>query len=438
MVRIGIVFAQILLAVCWASAAPLDQGRPGSLDLKAVAVDASGRISAVGTRDEGADGPFRAQLVQYSPEGEFLGSQTPVTAPGDSFFEDTAVSDSGDLYAVGNVMGRGTWDFGQGVKVVSASDSNVGLVVKYTPAGLPVWARLVTSTSGSAWLTKVAVAPSGRVVAAGAFQGAGPLRLNPGIAASPAADHDFAASWDAQGKALWIREAPPTTALVVGKLDTLYLAGRSVVTAQTAQGRLLWTRKVPETDDGLNSELTITGMRWSSEGGLVLVGALASSRTNSQDAGRSALVAVRLGSDGRVFWVKKFFNAQGPAYFQGLALGTDGAVLAVGDQQGIGPVDWGPGLRAGGTTPARNAVGVALGPDGSSRWSLAVTEAVDTSGFEDAIAVRDGFVVVGGFRKPGPYRFGNGGLVQGAYQEFNPVILKVGPRGNVLWSQTTP
>jgi len=132
-------------------------GEEGAAYYNAVAVDGSNNVYAAGyTAAEGqvsfgngvsvqGSGYQSAVLVKYSPSGKALWART--EGEGGSEFRFVGTDLSGGVYAVGDMGGNWTYDFGNGVTVEGSAGGNP-LVVKYDSNGTPLWARSQTGGSG--------------------------------------------------------------------------------------------------------------------------------------------------------------------------------------------------------------------------------------------------------------------------------------------------
>ena len=88
---------------------------------------------------------YNAIIVKYNTQGEAQWARSTVSAPDLSEFFRLASDSFGNLYAAGFIVGTGQYNFGNDVTVTGAN--SVGTypyniaIVKYSPEGIPQWAR---------------------------------------------------------------------------------------------------------------------------------------------------------------------------------------------------------------------------------------------------------------------------------------------------------
>jgi hypothetical protein len=117
------------------------------------------------------EGPQFAVLAKYNTSGIAQWAKTVILGGPFSNINSVAVDSSGNVYAAGDIFGYspGTYDFGNGAKVTASNDQTTYVVlVKYSPAGIPQWARSsVNKGSSDDSFNSVALDTAGHVYTAG-------------------------------------------------------------------------------------------------------------------------------------------------------------------------------------------------------------------------------------------------------------------------------
>jgi hypothetical protein len=129
------------------------------------------------------------------------------TGVNSSEFKGISVDKTGNVYAVGEVAGTGTFTFGPGVTAAGTcfNKSNV-VLVKYNSGGTAQWARTVSTGSGESIFSSVAIDDAGYVYAAGRIYGTGTFTFSPGVAAtgnSGESDNAVLVKYSSNGIARW-------------------------------------------------------------------------------------------------------------------------------------------------------------------------------------------------------------------------------------------
>lgn len=180
----------------WARTVSASQG---DCEFKAVTLDGAGRVTAAGyltgfrpfdfgggqiaVYPEG--GSMVPVIVQYDSGGTTLWARTTDAGTNTGFFNGLARDGADNLYAVGSIMGSGTYGFGNSVTVNGAygSDDNA-LLVKYDSGGAAQWARSPTAALDESTFYGVALGTAGDVWAVGFLRGTQPFAFGGEVAAS--------------------------------------------------------------------------------------------------------------------------------------------------------------------------------------------------------------------------------------------------------------
>jgi hypothetical protein len=226
----------------------LTAGTPGAY-FDAVAVDGLGNIYAAGYTSGAATYEFgsgvtatgtaaaNTLLVKYDSAGNAVWARTLTSGADGAYFlgGSVAADSSGNVYAAGEIVGTGSYGFGNGIVASGSSTGHNSLLVKYDSSGSALWARSVTGAADTA-LIGIGVDPSGNVVASGWSWGAGTVVAGPGVAVagSSSGGNVLALAYSSSGQALWARTLTEGTAdayyqaTTVGPSGAIYCAGSDV------------------------------------------------------------------------------------------------------------------------------------------------------------------------------------------------------------------
>jgi hypothetical protein len=130
------------------------------------------------------------------------------SAQASSEFNSVAADGSGNVYVAGDLWGPGSFDFGNGVAPIAASDDGDALLMKYDATGAAQWAQTIEAGSNRSSFSSVAVDSSGNVFASGCLYGAsGPVDFGNGVTftKSDTFSNAVLVSYDASGVAQWVQ-----------------------------------------------------------------------------------------------------------------------------------------------------------------------------------------------------------------------------------------
>ncbi|MDQ5840288.1 MAG: fibronectin type III domain-containing protein, partial [Chloroflexota bacterium] len=288
-----------------------DFGGPGSMANAiplGVAVDVLGEISVVGyiqnTVDLGTGlltsaGGADIFVARYSSAGTPLWSMR-IGSSSDDRAKAVAVDDSGNIFVTG--FFRGTVDFGGGPVSAQTNAANAFLA-KYSPAGIHLWSKRLSTGSGLDEGTALAVDAGGNVLVGGILYqtsdfGGGPLTTAGGA-------DIFLAKYSASGAHSWSKRmggagedwvyglavngsgGPALTGSSVGSADLgggviAGAGGKDIIVAQySSTGAHVWARRVGGSADDSGRGVAVDGA-----GNLAVTGNFAST---SIDFGSGAL-----------------------------------------------------------------------------------------------------------------------------------------------------
>jgi len=142
----------------------------------------------VGTYDFGTSGNSvpvtgvsgdNAVIVKYNSSGVAQWAESEVTAPSDSYFNGVSVDpSSGNIYAVGQIDGTGTFDFGNKCDSSREPNQNNTLIVKYSVDGSALWVNSASPAPNASQFAAVSADPSsGNIYAVGNITGNGTFVL---------------------------------------------------------------------------------------------------------------------------------------------------------------------------------------------------------------------------------------------------------------------
>ncbi|MDR1315244.1 MAG: hypothetical protein LBK13_00095 [Spirochaetales bacterium] len=138
----------------------------------------------------GASTNSNVVLVKYDSSGAAHWAQSLLAGKDTAWFNSVAVDDAGNVYAVGQQFGTGTYSYGTGVRVTGVSSSRNVVLVKYDSAGAAHWARSLLAGADWSSFTSVAAGGAGNVYAAGSQYGTGTFDYGGGVTATGTSSSD--------------------------------------------------------------------------------------------------------------------------------------------------------------------------------------------------------------------------------------------------------
>jgi hypothetical protein len=212
----------------------------------AVAIDSANYLYAAGAISGGnydlgngigasgvTAGGKTAIVVKYDSGGTAQWAGGTLIGSGESLFSAVSASASGSIYVAGYMTGSSVYGFGNAISATGTGSQNA-LLVQYTGAGIPRWARTSTSGGNPSTFSAVAATASGSVYAAGSLNGHTANAFGSGVTITGAYASDANAillKYDASGTTLW--GLTPSSAsgssrfagLAVDQAENVYVAG---------------------------------------------------------------------------------------------------------------------------------------------------------------------------------------------------------------------
>ena len=424
---------------------------PNASYFNAVAVDTSGNSYAVGyltgngTFDFGdsqnhqtVNGGYEAEyndnnavIVKYDSSGNALWAKSTATlAPAQSEFLGVAVDNTtGNVYAVGEIVGNGTFDFGdsQNHQTVNGGDGgsyNNAVIVKYDANGNTQWAES-TAAGGpnDSEFTGVAVDnTSHNVYAVGEIDGSDPFDFggDPDVTAqggNPDYTNAVIVQYDSGGTAQW---AESTAA--GGPNDSEFTG----VAVDNTSHNVYAVGEIDGSDPfdfGGDPDVTAQG-----------------GNPDNLNA-----VIVQYDSGGTAQWAESTeLEAQSDSYFNGVAVDSSG-IYAVGyidgyvDGNTSGEFNFGSGALSGADPNSYNAVIVKYS-SGAAQWAETPTGGGPSESWFMGVAVgSSGIYAVGYISGSDPFNFGGDDVTAqgGDPSNSNAVIVQYDASGTAQWAEST-
>jgi hypothetical protein len=367
---------------------------------------------------------WNAVLVKYSVSGEAQWARCVAGDARDSAFTDVALDSAGNVFVVGYI-GKGTYDFGNGVTAVGHETyvpsgyayrraGNV-ILVKYDSSGNAQWARTISGSEQSSfyWV----VVDSFANVYCGGNIGRSVFDFGDGVTVTAGPESDGS--------------------VVIAKYDSA--------------GAVKWARTVP-TGGGVNWRISLQSLTLDAWGNPY--GAFSIERGKTFDFGngvkvQSALAGsllVKYDPDGNAQW------AAAPLPFTRLnsvAVDAAGYVYAAGTINSNCTVQFGKGvsLRVSGKgDQVENAILVKYDLTGVAQWARSVVQASYNSWAQQVTTDAAGHVYVAGWiERNEVLGFGDGITVRGPYWGAsnarddagkNAYFARYSPEGTVQWAQS--
>jgi hypothetical protein len=460
-------------------------GAPDYSSFSGVSVDPSGNTYAVGFIGAGSfdfgngvtvagGGVRNTVMVKFDSSG--LAQWAKSTAAGaavSSSFSGVSVDASGNAYAVGDISGTGSTDFGNGVTVAGGYAGGNTVIVKYDSSGVAQWARsTAVGAPDTSRFAGVSVDASGNAYAAGDIIGTGSYDFGNGVTVAGGAaflNNSVIVKYDSSGVAQWAKSTAvgaPSFSIFSGvSVDAsgnAYAAGfitgtgsydfgngvtvvggnagvNSVIVKYDSSGVAQWARS---TAAGAPDDSRFKGVSVDASGNAYAVGSI--SGTGSYDFGNGVTVVggnddntviVKYDSSGVALWAKSTAAAQDTVYryssFTGVSVDPSGNAYAAGYIYRTGPYDFGNGVtvvggNAGGGFGWDNTVIVKYDSSGVTQWAKSTAAGAPdySSGKGVSVDASGNAYAVGDISGTGSYDFGNGVTVAGGFSGTNSVIVK--------------
>ena len=353
-------------------------------------------------------------------------ARTEIEHATESLISSAAVDSSGNVYAVGQLWGPGTVNFGNSATVTGVSNGYNALLVKYDSQGTVQWGQTVTAIPDRSQFYSVAVDSSGNVYAAGYVSGAsGAVDFGNGVTVTKSDTflNAVLVKYDSSGIAQWARTVTAGSSessfssVAVDSSGNVYEAGSIAGTGTYEFGN-----------------------------GVATTGATSNSPIANQEGGN--LVLVKYDSSGIAQWAQTVTAGSGGSGFSSVAVDSSGNVYAAGSIGGPETYDFGNGVTATGTLGSGAFAGLA-GPgyvvlikyntSGIAQWAQTVTTGGPNSIFDSVAVDSSGNVyAAGSLYGAGTYDFGNGATATASTEGTNYVVLvKYNSLGIAQWARSS-
>lgn len=408
---------------------------------------------------------------------------------GSSGFEETVTDADNNIYAVGNIVGILTYDFGSEITLTgsTAMVGNVALV-KYTSSGTPLWARTVTGGGAASYFVDVATDSNGNVFAVGYINGTGTYTFGTDVtAAGDDSDSNLViVKYNSSGTALWAKsvdgsdesrfqgvatdstgnvyavgwlfgsgdftfKADDPTVVVTPPFATGY---NMVIVKYNTNGVAQWA--ITDTGGGGDgaaaafSEISIDssdniyavgyingilafGVGYDELGETVEV-------TGAYEDGNSVLLA-KYNTSGNAIWAKSVTSAPNASNYYGVTNDLSGNIYTAGVINGTGAYtfDEAGDITATGVVDGDNNIVIAkYNSSGAPQWARSLTGGGGGSYFNDISADSDGNTyAVGFFSGTSTMTFAEGVSVTGTFDDSNMLIVKYNSSGAAQSARTS-
>ena len=449
----------------------------GTSSFRGVATDSAGNVYAVGSQyGTGAyvygsvatatapAATTSSVLVKYDPGGSALWASAlkAGTTGYSAGFNGVATDLAGNVYAVGQQNGAGTYVYGSvATATAPAAATTSSMLVKYDPGGNALWAKtLEAGTIGKdANFAGVATDSAGNVYAVGIQRGPDAYVYGSSATATGVSlygSNPVLVKYDPGGSALWAKtfEAGTTSSngefngVATDSAGYVYVLGyqfggdgdygsgviasgqSSVLVKYDPSGSALWAKTLGGSSAYFESVTT------DSAGNVYIVGYHFDDGTYDYGSGVTAKgtamwcnpVLVKYDSSGSAQWAStlKAGTTGTDAYFYDVAV--DGAyVYAVGEQYDVGAYVYGSGATATGILTGSNSVLVKYDSSGKALWAKTLGAGTTGTGARFmGVAGKDGNVYAVGDQKDGDYDYGDGHILTGSSSSSNSMLVKYG------------
>jgi hypothetical protein len=348
-------------------------------------------------------------LVKYDNSGLAQWAKSVTGGKSSSLFNNVSVASDGSVYAVGQITGTGTYNFGTIAIPVNASGTTAVeniVLVKYDSSGVAQWARTVIGGSSSSLFNNVSVASDGSVYAAGQIYGTGTYTFGPGVTAAGTVNgyNPVLVKYTSSGVAQWAQTA-------TGGLGDSYFYGVSVAL-----------------DGSVYAAGYIIGTGTYTFGpGVTAIGAYSGGN----------IVLVKYDSSGAAQWARTVTGAVHNSFFTSVSVASDGSVYAAGYIEGTDSYNFGNSVTAAGPVNVGiNMVLVKYDSSGAAQWAQTAMGGSSFSIFFSVSVASDGSVYAAGYIDgTDAYDLGNGVTAKGTYLGNNIIVVNYDSSGVAQWTQ---
>jgi len=414
-----------------------------------------------------ATGSANQNITTITLDCILLGAQwarTTLTGGGLQQFLGVAIKE-GSIYAVGEIGGNQTHDFGNSVTITQSFTGANAVIVKYNNNGTPQWAKTIYSTiSTASRFDSVAIGSDGSIYAAGMIGSNTTYNLGNSVTVSSSGSCILLVKYDSNGNTQWAKSlvagnsssfksvavGSDGSVYAVGYLNTLttYDFGNSITLTPTFIGANAFVVKynsdgVPQwakIASGANNTSIFSSVGVGSDNSAYLAGFIQGTAPFNFGNGVTALannasfskaILVKYNSSGVAQWAKMGASS-GSSGFNSVAIGNDDSIYCFGLP--CGTIDFGNSVSLVSSTVG--SLLVKYDSNGNAQWAKT---SVSTQYNEFVSGVISGnYIYVGGYNnRTVTHDFGNSVVATGGYNGNNTLIVKYDLNGNAIWARTT-
>lgn len=359
--------------------------------------------------------PYNALLVKFDCNDNISWVSTSVST--DSDLKGVSASSLGDVYTVGYVRGLTSNNFGNGVSVVGPNSQNNIVIVKYNSSGIAQWGK--TIVSGSSICTYFGVDVSGTDIYSVGYM----FDVLP---------YDFNNNVIVQGG---YSGCPSCFTVLIVKYNSSGYAQWGNTASGSASARSIYRSVAVD----LNGNVYAVGQFFSGASHNLGNGIFLNVSGNSVQG------LVKYSSSGITQWASTLKNGTDDFSFNGVSIGTDGYIYAVGSMNSFSgtlvvETDFGNGVVLSGPY-SQNVLITKYNSSGIIQWGKSNYGTIITSNavrFNAVSVAADGYIyAVGRILNTGLYNFGDGIIISGGSVTYNTLIVKYSSSGTTIWAKSS-
>ncbi|HPL56085.1 MAG TPA: SBBP repeat-containing protein [bacterium] len=425
-------------------------------------------------------GLFPVEKAYAANPGDALWARSTVVAPDSDVFYGTETDATGNIYAAGEIVGDGEYNFGGGVTIAGDSADYNAVIVKYNASGTALWARSTVVAPGNSRFGRVITDSNGNVYAVGRVESEGEFDFGDGVtvAGKNASYNAIIVKYDSSGTVKWAKStvvAPSSSRFVgvtVDSKDNIYTVGQidgsgqygfgdsvtvagnntgdnAIIVKYDSSGTVKWAKstvaapsdsrfyaaKADSADNIYTVGYIVGGDEFNFGNGVLVKSA------NTSSVYTDSVLLVKYNAEGVAQWARSVEVASSSSVFCDVATDNTGNVYVVGQISGNDPFGFGNGVIVAGVNPSATLLGDALlvkyNPEGTAQWAKSTEMASGASILEGIAADPSGNIyVVGTIKGKDQYGFGDGITVNGATDYCNPLLVKYSPEGVTQWARS--
>lgn len=360
----------------------------------------------------GANASDNALIVKYNSAGTAVWAKSTTVAPNYSEFNGVAVDASGNVYAVGYIIGASQYDFASGITVTAKASSGNAVLVKYNSSGAAQWARSTAAPASAAAQSSfygVAVDSNNDIYAVGCGYDDDPFYFGTQNAdpAGAGVNNALIVKYESDGTEDWVKST--TTATGVSMFSGLDVNDSGVYAV------------------GYINSNTIVNFDADT------------SATGGYASGDNAVIVKYDPATGAATWANSTAASQpNSSWFRDAVVDSSGNINAVGRVAGNSQFDFGDSIKLTGTASTENAAIVQYDASGNTLWAKSTVTGTALSSFYTAdVDSSDNIYVAGKITGTNQYSFGTNATATGAYASINPLVIRYSSAGVAQWAKST-